>query len=132
MSRRRGKQIDHLKQIEVRENQECAYVGQLLEKHYPGYRWFVQCTWSTGVVTVKNMDLHGDYGFVIHLKDLLFDKRRSGKQLRDDKLPIPVNAGGEMLARCGLPAGPRPDYMPNLERDLRNNVIMDTHGAGSK
>ena len=127
MSRRQKKSSKM--QTEIRENEMCAYVGRQLERNFPGYKWFVQCTWHTGVVTIKNMNLHGDYGFVLHLGKLLNEKPREGKLLQDDKLPLAVEAGGEMLERVGLPAGPRPGYKIDVERDLRNNAIMDLHGV---
>lgn len=108
--------------LEILENQICAAVGQQLAKHYPGWHWLVECTAQTGVVTVKNLNLSGDYGFVLHLEQLM----------TDTDLKLPVVAGGELLERCNLPRGPRPENTEHLKRDLKGQVIGDTHGAEEK
>ena len=98
-------------QMEINENKICSVVGRCLEQHYPGYMWNVECTWYTGCVTVKCLDIHGDYGFIIHLKDLV----------HDIGLQLPMKAGGELLERCGLPRSKRPEKL-ELKRDIRGNV----------
>lgn len=105
--------------MEIAENKICAIVGKQLAAHYPGWHWLVECTVQSGVVTVKNLSLHGDYGFIIHLEDLM----------TDTDLRLPVAAGGELLERCGLPRGPRPEDTTHLKRDVKGQVIGDTHGA---
>ena len=107
--------------LEIHANAICAAVGQQLEKHYPGWLWFVECTITSGIVTVKNISLHGDYGFVLLLTDLL----------SDTDLRLPVTAGGELLERCNLPRGPRPKNL-QIKRDIKGNAELDTHGAGEK
>ena len=109
----------------INENKICSAVGQVLEKHYPGYRWYVNCEWWTGVVTVKNLNIHGDYGFVLYLQELLNDLELNGV----------MRAGGELLERCNLPRrNMRPEEVFELKRDLRGNVTaesmnMDTKGG---
>jgi hypothetical protein len=98
------------------ENKICAEVGKQLEKHYPGWTWLVECVWSTGLVTVKNLNIHGDYGFVLTLQDLLHDV----------ELVLPVRAGGELLERCNLPRARRPQDTSHLKRDVRGNVTNES------
>lgn len=79
--------------FELFANKLCSLVGQQLEKHYPGWRWLVECHQGTGIVTVKNLHISGDYGFVLNLSDVLSDV----------EMKLPVIAGGELLERCSLP-----------------------------
>lgn len=103
--------------MRIAEEKICSAVGQVLEKHYPGYRWYVHCTWWTGVVTVKNLNLHGDYGFMFHLRELLHDV----------DLTSVMRAGGELLERCSLPRrNMRPEDVYELKRDLRGNVTAES------
>jgi hypothetical protein len=95
-------------------------VGQKLAQAYTGYQWQIDCSIIGGVVTIKNLNLSGDYGFVLHLRDLE----------HDTDLKSVILAGGELLERCNLPRTFRPeDYTELVETDLRDNVIGDTHGA---
>ena len=112
MSNRRKAKPSKEFQVTMAENKICSMVGQQLQKHYPGWHWLVECVGSTGVCTVKNLSLNGDYGFVIHLDQLA----------RDTDLKLPVMAGGELLERCGFAAGPRPEDISHLHRDGRGNV----------
>ena len=80
---------------------------------YPGWKWYIECTWESGCVVVKNLDLHGDYGFVIELRHLL----------NDTSLNLPVNAGGELLERCNLPRGAKPENFKELvKKDVRGQL----------
>lgn len=97
-----------------------ASVGRKLQDLYPGYSWQIECKPFSGVVEVKNLTIHGDYGFLLHLKMLV----------HDTNLELVKQAGGELLERCGLPATLRPENMESyVKRDIRGNVEMDTHGA---
>jgi len=104
--------------FEVEANKVCAMVGRVLEKHYPGWTWFVECRRGTGVVTVKNLDIHGEYGFILHLSQLM----------HDNELKLPILAGGELLERCNFPRGARPERL-EADRDIKDNIIgLDTQG----
>jgi hypothetical protein len=105
--------------FEIAANKLCAMVGKVLQKHYPGWQWFVECLQGTGVLTVKNLSIHGDYGFIIHLHQLM----------NDTELKLPILAGGELLERCNFPRGAMPERL-EVDRDIKNNVIdIDTQGA---
>ena len=86
-------------QQELYENKICALVGRELEKHYSGYKWLVECNLYSGMVSVRNLTLEGEYGFYIGLDTLLNET--------DPK--VVRNAGGEILERFKLDALPRRD-----------------------
>ena len=105
---------------ELLQNKIEASVGRKLQELYPGYVWHIECKTSSGVVEVKNRTIHGEYGFILYLRQLV----------HDINLDLVKTAGGELLERCGLPATLRPDNLEDyVKRDLRGNVEMDTHGA---
>lgn len=100
-------------EMDIAENHICAEVGKTLESHYPGYDWWVECKIPSGLVSVRNMNIDGEFGFVIHLARLV----------HDNDLKVVVDAGGEILERCNLPRGPKPEVLTGLERGLRGDVI---------
>lgn len=95
------------------ENKVEAEIGQELERHYPGWQWWVECTLKAGVVAVKNLDLHGDYGFIIHLNRYLTNPER---------LKMVMRAGGETLERYNQDRAKAPEKI-EVERDIRGNAI---------
>ena len=74
---------------EYRLAMECSKV---LEKHYPGHLWGVNINTEGGIAVVKNFAVSSLYGYVIHLKNLLHDPKRSAV----------IRAGGEILERSRL------------------------------
>ena len=66
-------------------------VGEVLYKHYPGYRWAVHCDGHNGVVDVRNLTLSGKWGFRMMLRDM------STQEI--------VRAGGEILERYRVRRG---------------------------
>ena len=69
-------------------------VAETLLKHYPGHLWAVG--WQGGAITVKNINISGDYGFYI------FPQVTSTASELADKA---VRFGGELLERAGLKRG---------------------------
>lgn len=113
------KDKDHIK-FELFANKICSMVGQQLEKHYPGWLWHVACVDGSNQVTVKNMNIHGEYGFAISLRDLM----------HDPELALPVLAGGEILERCGFPRGRMPMDVNEMKRDIKGNIVdLDIDGV---
>jgi hypothetical protein len=106
----------HAIQMEIAENGICAAVGQKLEEQYPGYHWYVECVWKTGTVVVKNLNINGDYGFLLHLEKLMLD----------NDMHLVTHAGGELLERCGLPRSRKPEDISHLKRDAKGNVSEDS------
>lgn len=95
-------------------------VGQHLAKLYTGYHWMVDVNLFGGVCAIKNLTLHGDFGFVLHMDQLE----------NDQDLQTVTFAGGELLERCNLPRTFRPeDFTERVDLDIRGNVIGDIHGA---
>ncbi len=72
-------------------------VNRVLQKHYPGWFWYVEIPPNSGVLIVRNMDtnLVKPWGFVIHLKDIHSDP--TFKKV--------IWAGGELLERYNLARG---------------------------
>lgn len=60
-------------------------VGDILEKKYPGWMWFVYV--QDGVVFIRSMRLSGRFGFVIKEEHI------------DNDYKAIMRAGGEMLER---------------------------------
>lgn len=90
--------------------------GQYLASLYPGYHWQTDCDFFAGVLNVKNLTLHGEWGFTILLKDLM----------NDPDMETVMRAGGELLERCNLPRTFRPeDFKQRVNKDVRGNVIGD-------
>jgi hypothetical protein len=119
MSRRKAKPTKMT--MELAENAICAAVGRKLEEHYPGYHWYVECVWKTGTVVVKNLNLNGDYGFLLHIPKLL----------HDTDLHLVTVAGGELLERCGLPRSLKPEDISHLKRDVKGNVTEESMDMSS-
>ena len=101
------------------ENQICALVGRQIEKHYPGWRWYVECRLPTGVVTVRNLDLDGEYGFIIPIVKIVNET---------DPGRIVMRAAGEVLERYRQQRGGRPSSY-DIERNFKGQAIGDTDGA---
>lgn len=104
--------------MELAENEICSAVGKVLVKHYPGWKWYVECKHETGVVSVRNLTLNGDYGFIVHL----------AKLVNDVEMNLVRNLAGELLERYGQRAMARPEVV-EVDRDIKGNAIGDTHGA---
>lgn len=97
------------------ENKICAEVGQELERNYPGWRWWVECTLPSGMFSVKNLDLDGEYGFVSNIASYLTNPERHKMIMR---------AGGEVLERYNQNRGAKPGKI-DIVRNIRGNAIGD-------
>ena len=75
---------------------------ELLNKHYPGYRWAVNVnsTEKGGVMIIKNFTVSYRYGYTLHLDKL------------DRKLKKVKFAGGEILERANLARGQNEGWDP--------------------
>lgn len=75
-----------------------------LEKHYPGWAWFVNVDSrpTVGIVTIKNgvisAALLRDYGFIYPITDINWNAKVLAKKI--------MLAGGEFLERSGMKRGP--------------------------
>ncbi len=111
MSKAKIKATKH--QIKIYESRIEAMVGQELEKHYGGWQWWVECTLSTGVVSVRNQSLDGDYGFYIQLNRLLNETTPT----------LVMRAGGEILERYKMQATARKEF--DIKRTFSGEAIGD-------
>lgn len=64
-------------------------MAETLHRHYPGQLWAVTCQGEQGIATVRNLKLSGQWGFVIHLRNLF----------GDPGMVCVKRAGGELLER---------------------------------
>ena len=82
----------------VTENPELAandlvmakQMAETLHSHYPGHAWAVTCDGATGIATVRNLALSGNWGFTLKLTTTY-----SASEFRRRI----VMAGGELLER---------------------------------
>jgi len=48
-------------------------VAETLNKHYPGHAWAVNADVMQGIVRVHNLNLSGEWGFILKMDELLND-----------------------------------------------------------
>jgi len=91
-------------------------VAETLNKHYPGHLWGVNVNEAGGIVTVYNLSLSGNWGFVLHIKDLA---------IADDMKKV-MRAGGEILERYRLRRGAQVEgALHDIKTDLVGNKVFD-------
>lgn len=89
-------------------------VAEVLDKHYPGHAWAVSADVMQGIVKVHNLNLSGEWGFILKMDNLINDPTER---------PI-VNAGGELLERFNISRGEmRYHEIDSAKRDLRGAAI---------
>lgn len=89
-------------------------VAEVLDKHYPGHAWAVNADVMQGIVKVHNLNLSGEWGFILKMDALLNDPTER---------PI-VNAGGELLERFNISRGEMKSHeIDSVQRDLRGAAI---------
>jgi hypothetical protein len=70
-------------------------ISEKLQQHYPDHFWAVTVDSRGGVATIRNLRLAGNWGFVIHLKNIQ----------DDPNLRRVMQSGGELLERYRLHRG---------------------------
>ena len=91
-------------------------VAETLDKHYPGHAWAVQASVEQGIVTVRNLNLSGEMGFILHMDDMH----------HDPDMKLTVRAGGELLERYRVRRGEfRAADLDGRKVDLRGNLEYD-------
>lgn len=89
-------------------------VADKLHQKYPGFLWGVNA--HGGIVEVRNISLSGEWGFILHQKDIQDDP--------DDKLAM--RAGGEILERFQLARGRmNDDHYMSLKTDFAGRIEVD-------
>lgn len=71
-------------------------IGDWLERTYPGYGWGITVDPRGGVIHLRALKLHGEWGYVLKLADVQSDPHR--REVR--------RAAGEILERFRQPLGP--------------------------
>ena len=99
---------------ELYENKICESVGRQLVHHYPKWKWYVECRLDSGLISVRNLSLDGDYGFYIGIAAFLNET--------DPKLVM--RAGGEILERFNQHRGERKKDTI-IQRDFKGSAIGD-------
>ena len=94
----------------------AKWVGEILNKQYPGHLWAVSV--QDGLVQVLNLALSGRFGFVLSEADIVAGKYGRRKV---------VMAGGEILERYKLSRGKaiQSEY-DALMINLRGEVVGET------
>lgn len=100
----------------VREMQLAQEIGELLNKHYPGYLWAVNVTLHGGMATIQSLALSGEWGCYIPLSRII----------HDPKMSYVIKCGGEILERYRVRRGAVDiDQVDALERDQFRNIVVD-------
>lgn len=72
-------------------------IAETLMKHWPSpHLWAVTCDGSTGIATIKNLNLSGTWGYVLRLPKIYSASSFAADVQR---------AGGEILERFGMGRG---------------------------
>jgi len=97
--------------------------SNLLNDHYPGHLWavFVDSEQSGGVMVIKNLAMSSEYGFVLHLSNVI----------HDPSLRKVLMAGGEMLERAKMERGrwdgetaEHVDGLPDKYQPTKSGIII--------
>lgn len=99
---------------EIYENQICSAVGQQLIRYYPNWKWWVECRLRTGLITVRNLSLRGEYGFVLPITTFI----------NETTPKIIMRAGGEILERFNQSREGR-HLGDTIQRDFTGGAIGD-------
>lgn len=92
-------------------------MAETLHAQYPNHLWAVTCEGEKGIATVRNLALSGEWGFVLHLKEIY--SASAWKQ----KL---IMAGGELLERFRLRRGlADQEAIASIQNDFSGRSIGD-------
>lgn len=92
-------------------------IAEALNEHYPGHLWAVNCQGEQGIMTIHNLMLSGQWGFVLKL-----DNNYSASDLRKRA----ILAGGEILERYKVSRGRiNHEHMATMDTDFAGRIIGD-------
>jgi hypothetical protein len=92
-------------------------IAEALNEHYPGHLWAVNCQGEQGIMTIHNLMLSGQWGFVLKL-----DNNYSSSDLRKRA----ILAGGEILERYKVSRGRiNHEHMATMDTDFAGRIIGD-------
>lgn len=89
----------------------CKDTADLLIKHYPGFLWAVEPDQRGGIINIKILNFHDQYGYTIRVLELQEDPKRREV----------VKAGAELLRRFHYPG-------TRYRTDLANGVPRGPDG----
>jgi len=72
-------------------------VSNVLSNEYPEHLWAVNVDIKNGICAVYNLRLSGNYGFMLHLNNLLIDRKSA--------VALVKKSGGELLERYQVRRG---------------------------
>lgn len=102
-------------QNDVLDLELARIVSEELVKHYPGHLWAVNVQSQHGVITVKNLNLSGNRGFLLHYRNM---------KSFDDVKRNAMQSGGEILERFQLSRGAlRQTELKSLKRDVPGRFV---------
>lgn len=97
--------------------QQAGIIAEALHKHYPGHAWAVNFSSAKGIVTILNLYLAHDRGYVLHV----------GKQYSASALQAnAIRAAGEILERYSVSRGKlRQTEIDEVPTDFAGRAIGD-------
>lgn len=94
----------------------CKDMMDLLNRHYPGFRWALQPGEFAGMVNVFCLDFSARWGYRIRMADLVNDPKRR----------VVVKAGQEILRRFRYPGNVfRPHLIAAIKRNRHGEALPD-------
>lgn len=92
-------------------------LSEALNKHYPGHLWGVNVEGRTGLITIRNLYLSGQWGYVLKIGDVY-----SISALERDA----VRAGGEILERFAMSRAQfKADLYASKPVDVAGRLLFD-------
>lgn len=106
-------------QLSANDLTMAKHMADTLHQHYPGHLWAVTCDGTTGIATIRNLMLSGDWGFVLKLP-AIYSASEWNKRV--------IMAGGEVLeryriARAGIER--THDQIAAQPMDFAGRIIKD-------
>ena len=74
-------------QVALKADEVCKQIGQILVKHYPKRRWFVEVSIKGGVAQIQCPSISMQYGYSLHIHNKTHDELTRGV----------IRAGGQLL-----------------------------------
>jgi len=103
----------HARELEIAQR-----VAGVLDKHYAGHLWAVNVDIENGIATIYNLRLSGNWGFVLHLKQLLVSQKEADA--------LVMRSGGELLERYHLRRGKYEiDRYSQLHEDTAGHLVAE-------
>lgn len=79
-------------QTALKADEVCKEIGQILVKHYPKRRWFVEVSIAGGVAQIQCPSISMQYGYTLHINN----------KTHDQMVKDVIKAGGQILEMFNL------------------------------